>query len=52
MRNSSNAQWHPQADLLRRCLLLPLDEVVSARAVFVIMYRADGWAETLLEPAK
>ena len=36
--------------------VLPLDEAIASRAVFVIVSGSDGWAdgraETLLEPAK
>ena len=31
---------------------LPLGEAVASRAVFVIVFRSDGRAKTLLEPAK
>ena len=33
-------------------IFLPLDKAIASRAVFVIVSGLDGWAETLLEPAK
>ena len=37
---------------LRNTQVLPLDEAVASRAVFVIVSGSDGRAETLLDPAK
>ena len=39
-------------NLLKQKQFLPLDEAAASRAVYVIVSRPDGQAETLLEPAK
>ena len=51
-RGAARLSLHVVIVKRRVMMLLPLDEAIASRAVFVIVSGSDGRTETLLEPAK